>query len=58
MILDKFSVELFVNDGVQTFTSTFYTPLDAEDIVWECDGTALVNIEKYKIDLDERKGDD
>lgn len=51
-ILDKFSVELFVNDGVQTFTSTFYTPLEAEDIVFECDNKAVVNIEKYTISLD------
>ena len=52
LILDKFSVELFVNDGVQTFTSTFYTPLDAGDIILECDKSVLVNIEKYKITLD------
>lgn len=52
LILDKFSVELFVNDGIQVLTSAFYTPLDAEDIAFECDGTALVNIEKYKIALD------
>ncbi len=52
LLLDKFSVELFVNDGVQTFTSTFYTPLDAKDVILECDGTAVVNIEKYKITLD------
>ena len=55
LILDKFSVELFVNDGVQTFTSTFYTSLTAEDIVLECDKTALINIEKYKIELDGSK---
>lgn len=52
LLLDKFSVELFVNDGVQTFTSTFYTPLDAKDVILECDGTAVVNIEKYKITPD------
>ena len=52
LILDKFSVELFVNDGVQTFTSTFYTPLNADDIVLECDKTAVVNIEKYGLRLD------
>lgn len=52
LILDRFSVELFVNDGEQTFTSTFYTPLDAQDIVFGCDGTATVNIEKYAISLD------
>lgn len=48
-LLDKFSVELFVNDGMQTFTSIFYTPLEAEDIVFACDKTARVNIEKYTI---------
>lgn len=53
MILDKFSVELFVNDGAQTLTSTFYTPLDAKEIVFLCDRSAFVNIEKYKIRLDE-----
>lgn len=52
LILDKYSVELFVNDGMQTFTSTFYTPLDAEDIVLECDKTVSVNIEKYKLVMD------
>lgn len=52
LILDKFSVELFVNDGIQTFTSTFYTPLDAEDIVFQCDKSVFVNIEKYRIQLD------
>lgn len=54
-LLDRFSVELFVNDGVQTFTSTFYTPLEAEDIVFECDKKAVVNIEKYNISLDGEK---
>ena len=52
LLLDKYSVELFVNDGVHTFTSTFYTPLEAEDIVFLCDGKATMNIEKYKIELD------
>lgn len=51
LILDRFSAELFVNDGVQVFTAAFYTPLDAEDIVFACDGTAVVTIEKYTINL-------
>lgn len=55
LLLDKFSVELFVNDGTQTFTSTFYTPLDAQDIVFVCDKMARVNIEKYNIILDGEK---
>lgn len=54
-LLDQFSVELFINDGAQTFTSIFYTPAEAEDIVFECDKKAVVNIEKYTISLDEDK---
>lgn len=30
LILDKFSAELFINDGCQTFSTTFYTPLEAD----------------------------
>lgn len=58
-LLDRFSVELFVNDGIQTFTSTFYTPLGAEDIILECDKKAVISIEKYTISLDEngKEGD-
>lgn len=52
LILDEFSVELFLNDGVQTITSTFYTPLDAEQIEFTSDATAFINVEKYKIGLD------
>lgn len=52
LILDKFSAELFVNDGVQVFTATFYTPMDADGIVLDCDGTVSVNVEKYKITMD------
>ena len=53
MILDKFSVELFVNDGEQTFSATFYTPMDAQDIVFVCDKTVIANIEKYTISMGE-----
>lgn len=53
LILDRFSVELFVNDGVQTFTSTFYTPLEAEDIVLVCDKKAIINVEKYSISVED-----
>lgn len=49
LILDKYSAELFVNDGYQTFSATFYTPLEADEIVFRCDGKAIINIEKYAI---------
>lgn len=52
MILDKYSAEVFVNDGEQVLSTTFYTPLEAEEISFECDGTALTTIHKYTISVD------
>lgn len=49
IILDKYSAELFINDGYQTFSATFYTPLEADEIVFKCDGKAILNIEKSDI---------
>ncbi|MCI8371197.1 MAG: glycoside hydrolase family 32 protein [Lachnospiraceae bacterium] len=53
LILDRFSAELFVNDGAQAFSATFYTPLHAEDLVFACDQSVKVNLVKYKIALEE-----
>jgi len=52
LLLDKYSVEVFVNDGEQALSATFYTPLDAEDIHFVCDKTAVVNIHKHSIFVD------
>ena len=51
-ILDKYSAEVFVNDGEQVLSTTFYTSLDADEISFECDGTAVTAIEKYTISVD------
>ena len=51
LILDKYSAELFVNDGYQVFSATFYTPLEADGIVFRCDGKAILNIEKSDIQV-------
>lgn len=53
IILDKYSAEIFVNDGSQVLSTTFYTPLEAGEISFVCDGTALTNIEKYDITMEE-----
>ena len=53
IILDKYSAEIFVNDGSQVLSTTFYTPLDADEISFVCDGYALTNIKKYEIILEE-----
>ena len=49
LILDKYSAEIFVNDGRQVLSSVFYTPLDAQEIVFKCDGSVKINVEKYDI---------
>lgn len=49
LILDKYSVEVFVNDGEQVLSTTFYTPIEADEISFGCNGTARANILKYTI---------
>ena len=51
LIMDKYSVEIFANDGEQVMTSTFYTPLDATEISFYTKGNATINIEKHDIVL-------
>ncbi|MDO4634022.1 MAG: glycoside hydrolase family 32 protein [Eubacteriales bacterium] len=50
LILDRFSVEVFINDGEQTMTATLYTPMDAEGISFFADGGGvLVDVVKYDL---------
>lgn len=50
-IMDRNSIELFVNDGERVLSTVIYTPLSAQDICFSCDGSAAVHIEKYDIVL-------
>lgn len=49
ILLDKYSVEVFANDGEKVMSSLFYTPLEADGIVFDCDGTARINVVKYDL---------
>lgn len=49
ILLDRYSAEIFVNDGEQALTMTFYTPQTADGISFECSGNALVSVEKYDL---------
>lgn len=51
IILDRYSAEIFINDGAQVLSTTFYTPQEASEISFECDGSAMTNIKKYEITL-------
>lgn len=51
ILLDKWSAEIFINDGEQVITTTLETPIDAQDILFSCSGKAVMNIAKYDLDI-------
>ena len=50
-ILDRSSIELFINDGSKTATTVIPTPVDADEILFHSDGNAVIQVEKYDIVL-------
>lgn len=49
MILDRFSVEVFVNDGEQVVTATMYTDQAADGISFFADGQVSLDVVKYDL---------
>lgn len=49
VILDRFSVEVFVNDGEQAASAVIYTRQSAEAITFEAGGSAVIDVEKYDL---------
>lgn len=49
LILDRFSLELFVNDGEQAASTVIYTRQEADAISFEAGGTVLMDVEKYDL---------
>ena len=49
IILDRFSVEVFVNDGEQVLSATMYTEQTAEGISFFVDGIANIDVVKYNL---------
>ncbi len=52
LILDRFSAEIFINDGAQTVTVTVPTDPSIEGIRFFADGDVLMDVEKYDLDMD------
>ena len=50
-IMDRQSVELFINDGQQVAATAICTPAEADGIRFNCDGSAVVDIKKYDIEF-------
>ena len=51
VILDRYSLELFVNDGEQAASCVLYTPEDAGAISFSSDGSVLIDVEKYELNI-------
>lgn len=49
IILDRFSIEVFVNDGEQAASTVIYTRQEADAITFEASGTAIIDVEKYAL---------
>lgn len=49
ILMDKFTLEVFANDGEQAMTSLIYTPLCARDIRFSCDGTAEISVVMHEL---------
>ena len=49
IILDRFSAEIFLNDGEQVITATIYTDQAADGIKFITDGKVLLDVEKYDL---------
>ncbi len=49
LLLDRYSVEVFVNEGEKVMSCVFHTPMEADGIVFDTDGTACINVIKYDI---------
>jgi len=49
IILDRFSVEAFVNDGEQVLSAVLYTDQEADGISFLADGTVNIDVVKYDL---------
>ena len=49
ILLDKYSIELFANDGEQAASYVFYTGMEADGIRFRGIGNVKMDIEKYNI---------
>ena len=53
ILLDRYSVEIFVNDGETAMSNVIYTKKEAEEITFTCEGKAVFNLKKHEIQIEE-----
>ena len=54
ILVDKYSVEIFVNDGEKAMSSLTYTGLEAEGIAFEARGEAEISVCQYNLEKSEK----
>ena len=51
VIMDRYSLELFVNDGESAASFVLYTPVEATAVSFSSEGAVLVDVEKYDLEM-------
>ncbi len=49
LLIDRFSVEVFVNDGEKVLTATMYTDLGADGISFHADGSVRIRVRHFHL---------
>ncbi len=52
ILMDRFSIEVFANDGEQAATVAIFTRQEAQAISFDAEGSVLLDVEKYDIHFD------
>jgi len=51
LILDRYSLEIFVNGGEQAASFVIFSPASADGISFEARGEAVIDVEQYSLDI-------
>lgn len=49
VVMDRYSIEVFINDGRQVMSMLIFTEIEADGIEFDAEGCALVDIERHEI---------
>ena len=55
ILMDRFSVEIFANDGETAASMAIFTRQEASAISFDAEGSVLMDVEKYEIDIDRKE---
>lgn len=50
-IIDRYSLEIFVNDGEQAASFEIFAPDSADGVSFSCEGEAVIDVEQFTLDI-------